>query len=87
MLDPSNVEALSAKGRVFCLVATPQEILSRIEGDKEHQLSAGDFVFVCPDEEHQFRNPSGAPLKFLCLVPEAAFDQRAPVKPIMTGRD
>ena len=36
MLDPSNVAALSAKGRVFCLVATPQEILSRIEGDKDH---------------------------------------------------
>jgi shikimate kinase/3-dehydroquinate synthase len=36
MLDPANVAALSASGRVFCLVATPQEILSRIEGDTEH---------------------------------------------------
>ncbi len=36
MLDPANVAALSANGRVFCLVATPQEILSRIEGDTEH---------------------------------------------------
>ncbi len=36
MLDPANVEALSATGRVFCLVATPQEILSRIEGDADH---------------------------------------------------
>ncbi len=37
MLDPSNVEALSANGRVFCLVATPQEILSRLESDKDHR--------------------------------------------------
>ena len=37
MLDPSNVEALSDKGRVFCLVATPKEILSRLEGDKDHR--------------------------------------------------
>ncbi len=37
MLDPANVAALSAKGRVFCLVATPQEILSRLESDKENR--------------------------------------------------
>ncbi len=36
MLDPDNVAALSRTGRVFCLVATPQEILSRIEKDKDH---------------------------------------------------
>jgi len=36
MLDPANVDALSVNGRVFCLVATPQEILSRIEGDADH---------------------------------------------------
>ena len=37
MLDPANVKALSANGRVFCLVATPQEILSRLESDKDHR--------------------------------------------------
>lgn len=37
MLDPVNVAALSDKGRVFCLVATPQEILSRLESDKNHR--------------------------------------------------
>lgn len=36
MLDPANVASLSRQGRVFCLIATPQEILSRIEGDNEH---------------------------------------------------
>jgi shikimate kinase / 3-dehydroquinate synthase len=37
MLDPANVKALSRTGRVFCLVATPQEILTRIKKDKEHR--------------------------------------------------
>jgi 3-dehydroquinate synthase len=36
MLDPVNVSALSRFGRVFCLVATPDEILSRLEEDKAH---------------------------------------------------
>jgi 3-dehydroquinate synthase len=33
MLDPQNVANLSRKGRVFCLVATPDEILNRVQGD------------------------------------------------------
>jgi shikimate kinase/3-dehydroquinate synthase len=37
MLDPANVAALSSKGRVFCLVATPQEILSRLESDTDNR--------------------------------------------------
>lgn len=37
MLDPANVAALSSKGRVFCLVATPQEILSRLKKDKDNR--------------------------------------------------
>lgn len=36
MLDPANVAALSRNGRVFCLVATPEEILARLRDDKEH---------------------------------------------------
>jgi shikimate kinase len=34
MLNPENVAALSANGRVFCLVATPEEIFTRISSDK-----------------------------------------------------
>lgn len=37
MLDPVNVAALSRNGRVFCLVADPQEILSRIGNDNEQR--------------------------------------------------
>ena len=33
MLDPTNAEALSRTGRVFCLVATPEEILERVSHD------------------------------------------------------
>ncbi|GAB6193003.1 shikimate kinase [Desulfocastanea catecholica] len=35
MLDPANVKALSSKGHVFCLVATPEEILSRVARDAD----------------------------------------------------
>ncbi|MGB5231078.1 MAG: 3-dehydroquinate synthase [Desulfoprunum sp.] len=37
MLDPENVKALSRTGRVFCLVATPQQILTRITRDEGHR--------------------------------------------------
>lgn len=50
-----------------------------LEGDEEHPLKAGDVVFVAPDEVHQFRNTSDAPLKFLCLVPNSG--QRPPSTP------
>ena len=34
MLDPANSASLSKQGRVFCLVATPEEILERASKDK-----------------------------------------------------
>lgn len=33
MLDPANARVLTANGRVFCLVATPEEILRRVSAD------------------------------------------------------
>ncbi len=35
MLDPANAAALSRRGRVFCLVATPEEILERASKDTQ----------------------------------------------------
>ena len=35
MLDAANAAALSRRGRVFCLVATPEEIMARAESDTE----------------------------------------------------
>ena len=40
-----------------------------LEGSNEHPITAGDFVYVGPDEVHQFRNTGSAPLTFLCMVP------------------
>ena len=37
MLDSDNVDALTRMGKVFCLIATPEEILSRIESDTENR--------------------------------------------------
>ena len=37
MLDPHNAAALSESGRVFCLVATPEEIMQRVVQDTDHR--------------------------------------------------
>jgi shikimate kinase len=44
MLDPVNVAALGQNGRIFCLVATPEEILMRVmqAGVAERPLLSGD---------------------------------------------
>ena len=52
-----------------------------LEGDRQHPLRTGDVVYVQPDEVHQFRNTSDQPLKFLCLVPNAAATQQVTVVP------
>lgn len=49
MLDPANAEALSRRGRVFCLVATPEEILDRVSKDKHAKRPLLDS----PDPLHQ----------------------------------
>lgn len=38
-------------------------------GDSFRGISAGQAVYVAPNERHQFRNPGTEPLVFLCLVP------------------
>ena len=40
-----------------------------LEADQEHPITAGDFIYVRPDEIHQFRNTGSTPLTFLCMVP------------------
>lgn len=44
------------------------------EGDTAHSIKAGDVILVQPDEVHQFRNESDRPFRFLCLIPNAAYD-------------
>jgi quercetin dioxygenase-like cupin family protein len=38
-------------------------------GGVEHPIRSGDVIYVPADEEHQFRQAGGEPLRFLCLVP------------------
>ena len=49
-----------------------------VEGDEERPLRAGDFIYVAPDEVHQFRNTGETTMKFLCMVPH--IPEGAPVK-------
>ncbi len=37
VLDPENLRALSKSGRIFCLVATPEEIYDRIINDERRR--------------------------------------------------
>ncbi len=37
LVDPANVAALSHAGEIFCLVATPEEILARLQRDSEQR--------------------------------------------------
>jgi quercetin dioxygenase-like cupin family protein len=41
-----------------------------MEGDEEHPLEAGTFVFVPPGETHQFRAAPDEALRFICVVPK-----------------
>lgn len=38
--------------------------------EAENPVSAGDFVFVPPNEEHQFLNSGKEPFEFLCIIPK-----------------
>ncbi len=40
-----------------------------VDGDVERPLTAGNVIYVAPDDVHQFRNTGTQPMKFLCLVP------------------
>ena len=37
--------------------------------DGETPIGPGSFVYIPPDEEHNFLNAAGAPLTFLCVIP------------------
>jgi quercetin dioxygenase-like cupin family protein len=52
-----------------------------MEGDQERPLRAGDVVYVAPNDVHQFRNTGGAPMRFLCLIPNSAAGKNVTVVP------
>ncbi|MFP4331519.1 MAG: cupin domain-containing protein [Spirochaetaceae bacterium] len=42
----------------------------RTADGQERPISAGDFIFISPGEQHQFRNNADEELQFICLVPK-----------------
>jgi quercetin dioxygenase-like cupin family protein len=40
-----------------------------VGGNEETKFKAGDAIFLPPNEQHQLRNSSKKPVKFLCFVP------------------
>lgn len=40
-----------------------------LENGQDKPISAGNCIYVPPNEDHQFRNTGSENLKFLCLVP------------------
>lgn len=57
---------------VFVLAGKGQ-VVGGIGGSTIRPVQAGDCVFMPANEQHQFRNTSDEPMKFLCLVP-VSFD-------------
>jgi quercetin dioxygenase-like cupin family protein len=52
-----------------------------MEGDQQHKLTAGDVIFVAPNEVHQFKNTGPSPMRFLCLIPNSATGKAVKVAP------
>jgi quercetin dioxygenase-like cupin family protein len=40
-----------------------------VGGTEEREFTAGNAIFIPPNEKHQFRNDGKKAVKFLCLVP------------------
>ncbi len=38
---------------------------------KDQTVAPGDALLIEPNEEHQFRNESKEPFRFICLIPKA----------------
>ena len=53
-----------------CYIISGEGMMETPEGPKP--VKAGDFVFVAPNDDHQFQNTGDEELKFLCLIPKPA---------------
>jgi len=53
---------------VFVLEGQGQ-VVGNIGGSTVRPIQQGDALLVPANEEHQFRNPSDKPFRFICLVP------------------
>ena len=37
----------------------------------EHHVKKGDFAYIPPKENHQFKNSNEDPFKFICVIPKS----------------
>ena len=56
-----------------------------VEGETERPLTKGDFIYVAPNEVHQFRNLGARTMRFLCMVPHIPTDTPVKVAPECGG--
>jgi quercetin dioxygenase-like cupin family protein len=47
-----------------------------LTGDKETDIKKGSYAYVPGGTLHQFRNTSGEPLEFMCIVPEEEKEEK-----------
>jgi len=47
-----------------------------MDGNVERPIKTDYFVYVAPNEVHQFINNGSSPLKFLCLIPHQLREMR-----------
>ncbi len=40
-----------------------------VSSEGEREISVGDYVFVVPNELHQFKNPFDEDFRFICVIP------------------
>lgn len=55
-----EVYVLSGRGKIRC-------------NNGETRMKEGIFIYVAPDEEHNFANTGDVPLVFLCMIPAAKY--------------
>lgn len=41
-----------------------------VSEDGEQKASAGNVIFILPDEQHNFKNETDKILRFICLIPK-----------------
>ncbi len=67
--EPGGYTSLHAhpeEHEVYFLEGEPAIVGS---GGKETRLHVGDFVYVLPDEPHQFKNVGNTRMKLICTIP------------------
>ena len=72
--DAANLGTLLLMPLAFLSGAVfPMPALPLFTEGGETEVGPGSFVYVAPDEEHNFENAGDTPFTFLCVIPAAKF--------------